>query len=54
MPPLVIDIHEIPVELLQPTDSPALTDAVQAAMNPSQPIIDGAGFDNTCRPAWPA
>lgn len=47
MPPLVIDLQDITLDLLQPTDSPALVEAVQEAISPSQPIVDSAGFDNS-------
>jgi hypothetical protein len=46
MPPVIINVQGITPDLLQTTDSLALTDVLQAAISPSQPIVDGAGFDN--------
>jgi hypothetical protein len=46
MAPLSIDVRGITSDLLRSTDSSALTDAVQEAISPTQPMVDGAGFDN--------
>ncbi|MGH3392489.1 MAG: hypothetical protein ACRDOO_26775 [Actinomadura sp.] len=48
MAPLTIDLRGITPDLLHATDSSALTDAVQDAISPTQPMVDGGGFDNKC------
>jgi hypothetical protein len=50
MQPLSIDLQGVTSELLQPTDNPALTDAMQEAINPTYPLADGAGFENGSKP----
>ncbi|MEU5877394.1 hypothetical protein [Spirillospora sp. NPDC047279] len=46
MAPLAIELHENILDLLEPGDLPALTDAVQAAVTPPVPAVDGARFDS--------
>lgn len=46
MTPLGIDLRGITPDLLRPTDSSALTNAVQEAISPTRPMVDGGGFEN--------
>lgn len=46
MPPITIDTREITPDLLRPEDSPVLADAVLEADSATQPLLDGAGFEN--------
>jgi hypothetical protein len=41
-----IDLRGVTPDLIEPTDNPALTAALMEAIEPSQPMVDGAGFDN--------
>jgi hypothetical protein len=45
MTPILLEIHPDILDLLEPDDLPALTDAPEAAVKPPPPV-DGAGFDN--------
>lgn len=45
MSPL-IDLQGITIDLLRPTDSPVLTEALREAASATRPVAAGAGFDN--------
>jgi len=49
MAPLTIDLRGVTPDLLRSTDSSALTEAVREATSKTQPVADGAGFDNRTR-----
>jgi hypothetical protein len=42
----IIDLRGVTPDLIEPTDKPALTATLMEAIKPSQPMVDGAGFDN--------
>ena len=46
MRPLIIDLQSVTPDLLQPTDNPILAAAVEEAINPTHPMVDGASFEN--------
>jgi hypothetical protein len=46
MQELTIDLRGITTSLLQPTDNPVLAAAVEEAIEPTYPMVDGRGFDN--------
>jgi hypothetical protein len=50
MPPLTIEIQGLAPDLLDPSDNPVLADAIQEAINPTRPMPDGAGFQNSTKP----
>lgn len=43
---LTIDLRNVTPDLLQPTDNPVLTAAVEEAIKPARPMVDGAAFEN--------
>jgi hypothetical protein len=45
MTPILLEIHPDILDLLEPDDLRALTDALEAAVKPPPPV-DAAGFDN--------
>jgi hypothetical protein len=46
MQPLTVDLHGITSDHLRLTDKPVLSAVVMEAIDPTRPIVDGAGFDN--------
>ncbi|HZB31354.1 MAG TPA: hypothetical protein VE465_14425 [Streptosporangiaceae bacterium] len=46
MQPLIIDLQSVTPDLLRPIDNPILTAAIEEAINPTCPMVDGASFDN--------
>lgn len=46
MQTLTIDLQAVTPDLLQPTDNPVLTGAIEEAISPTRSSADGAGFNN--------